>query len=210
MKGKIFFITLIVSILGFIYWKEKSKGLEEELSSIQEKPIAILLKSENDAQWVERTLESIFEQEYENYRLVYLDDGSDDDSFNIVNQFIQEHQQQSRSILLQHSVPLGVEACNQRLLAQCDEEEIALVLDAKNWFTTPQSLEQVNLALNLSKEMVFSGVSYPSYKKKRFALRTGIASLLRNPPSLFQSFLNYWPIRKESRPIAFINETVEK
>ena len=49
----------------------------EPLFAVTEhKPFVIVVPSYNNSSWVEKNLRSIFEQKYDNYRVVYINDAS--------------------------------------------------------------------------------------------------------------------------------------
>ena len=54
-------------------------------------PLAVVIPSYNNAQWYKLTLDSIFSQKYENFRVVYIDDASPDGTGDLVEQYIHEH-----------------------------------------------------------------------------------------------------------------------
>ena len=50
-------------------------------------PLSIIIPVYNKAEYVDRCLHSILEQDYTNFELIIIDDGSTDESANIIKQF---------------------------------------------------------------------------------------------------------------------------
>ena len=55
------------------------------------KNIAIIIPSYNNCQWYQRNLSSVIAQDYQNFRVIYIDDCSSDGTGELVEQFIAEH-----------------------------------------------------------------------------------------------------------------------
>ncbi len=56
-----------------------------------ELPLVVVMPSYNNAERYTLTLDSVFSQKYENFRVVYIDDASPDDTDDLVEQYIKEH-----------------------------------------------------------------------------------------------------------------------
>ena len=59
-------------------------------SSLPEKKIVILIPSYNNSRWYKENLDSIINQNYSNYRIVYVDDCSPDNTGQLVETYIKE------------------------------------------------------------------------------------------------------------------------
>jgi len=53
-----------------------------------EKPIVLIVASYNNTQWYKWNLDSIFNQKYKNYHVIYIDDCSKDDTYELVKNYI--------------------------------------------------------------------------------------------------------------------------
>ncbi len=49
-----------------------------ELPKYTEKPFVFIIASYNNSEWYKNNLDSVFAQDYENYRIIYIDDASPD------------------------------------------------------------------------------------------------------------------------------------
>ena len=65
----------------------------------EEKQFVIMVPSYNNAEWFERTLDSIFSQTYQNFRVIYIDDASTDGAGEFVRAYIKERGEEIQSII---------------------------------------------------------------------------------------------------------------
>jgi glycosyltransferase involved in cell wall biosynthesis len=141
----------------------------EEAAVIDEmKSFAVVLIGRNDAPWIERSLRSIFEQDCESLRLVFIDDGSRDETYEKVRDFIVKNGQEGRAILMKNEIPLGFETSLCRAAEQCQDEELVVPLRGKDWLLNPSVLSRLNAAFQ-SKEtraVVGAAILYPTYRRE--------------------------------------------
>jgi len=138
---------------------------ERDLPISQFKSFVVVLYAQNDADWCERSLRSIFAQDYESFRLIFVDDGSMDGTFERAKNFIIESAQQHRTILIQNDTPCGLALSLDRAVSHCLDQEIVLPLFAKDWMALPSVLSNWNRSFQNPDVWVAFGrmVSYPSY-----------------------------------------------
>lgn len=117
------------------------------LRHIPEKPMVVFIASYNNSKWVRQNLTSVFDQDYSNYRVIYVDDASLDGTADLVEAFVKERGQESRFHLIRNSVRKGG-LCNlyETVTQLCADEEIILNLDGDDWLATPQVFKVVNKA----------------------------------------------------------------
>ena len=139
---------------------------ERDRPIIEHKSFAVVLYAHNAASWIERALQSIFEQDYDAYRVVVIDDASVDGTLEIAQQFILENQQEHRAMALCNDSFLGFVGSLYRASEQATSCEILLPLEAKNWFTHDKVLTKLDQAFqNPDAWIAFAeGLHYPSYE----------------------------------------------
>ena len=124
-----------------------------------EKPFVIVIPSYNNARYVDRNLQSVFAQEYTNYRVVYIDDASSDGT----------HEK-----ALAYPVTLIRNAENQKALANLyqvihglRDEEIVVLLDGDDWLFHTKVLQTLNRYYQDSKVWLTYGqyITYPQGEK---------------------------------------------
>lgn len=160
---------LLLSIavtLGFWLGNIPKASNEVEISILQNKSFVVVLYAHNQASWCKRSLSSIFGQDYENYRVVVVDDGSVDGTEELAKEFVIENYQDEKVILIRNENPLGPLASLKRVMDYCSEEEIVIPMEAKDWLASPIVLRAFNVAHQKSQVHVAMGwgIEYPSYK----------------------------------------------
>ena len=168
-------VLLLVAIAGLWFGKIGTKKNPKILSHInpdKEYPLAehksfvIVVYAHNQANWCKRVLHSIFEQDYDHYRIVMIDDASIDGTEQISKEFIVENNQDEKVIFIRNENFLGPVASLYRIVDNCLDREMIIPLDAKDWFTSPNVLNQLNFAFQNPDVWIATGraIEYPTYK----------------------------------------------
>lgn len=165
------------ALAGFWFGKTPEKGdkkgvilsgihPEKEFPVTEHKSFVIVLYSYNEALWCERALRSIFEQDYDHYRVIVIDDGSIDRTEERAKQFILDNNQDEKVILIRNETRLGEVASLYRAVDGCLDREIILPINAKNWLSSPSVLQRFNRAYQNPDVWMSVGqsIEYPSYK----------------------------------------------
>jgi len=101
----------------------------------------ILIVGYNNGAWVEKTLESACRQNYSNFRIVYIDDGSEDGSFELVKDLAQEN---SLVTLVHNEKKLGVLANYLQAISSFEPDDIVVVLKGEDWLAHEWVLSRLN------------------------------------------------------------------
>ena len=109
-----------------------------------EKPIVVVITSFNNSQWYKANLTSVFDQEYTNYRVIYLDDCSTDGTPVLVKKFIKAQGQQKRVTFIENKQWVSQMANHYRAVQLCDDKEIVVHVDGDDWLAHKQVLQKVN------------------------------------------------------------------
>lgn len=112
--------------------------------SAEQKPFAIVIPSYNNAQWYEKNLESIFQQQYDNYRVIYIDDCSSDGTYELVKHYVIKCGYQDHVTLIKNEQRCGALANHYRAAHLCADYEIIVNLDGDDWFTHNNVLARIN------------------------------------------------------------------
>ncbi|HSX04838.1 MAG TPA: glycosyltransferase family 2 protein [Rhabdochlamydiaceae bacterium] len=164
----LFFIGNLIS--GIKFPKSKNQQVEtfkKSLHAKEQKPFTIVITSFNNSEFCLKNLASVFEQRYSNYRVIYIDDASTDDTFEKVKKCIQDAHQEPRVTLIRNQENLKAIENFYRTFHSCKDDEIIVMLDGDDWLAHNQVLENLNDCY--ADPMVWatygSYVEYPSYKK---------------------------------------------
>ncbi|MBI3236423.1 MAG: glycosyltransferase family 2 protein [Chlamydiales bacterium] len=138
---------------------------------IEHKPFVVIVPSYNNSQWVEKNLRSIFEQKYDNYRVVYIDDASSDSTLEQAKAFVSLSGQSHRTQILHNEKNRGAMQNVYFGVHGADPDEIALVLDGDDWFAHDRVFEKLNEIYADPDVWATWGsyVEYPGYKTEHVA-----------------------------------------
>jgi teichuronic acid biosynthesis glycosyltransferase TuaG len=129
--------------------------------------ISIVMPAYNCEKHVVEAINSVLAQTYQNWELLVLDDGSKDNTLQIINEF---GNKDSRIMPLQNDKNMGVSAARNRGIELASGDWIAFLDSDDIW--EPSKLEkQLRVAYENSAEFIFTGSSYINKEGKPF---TGI------------------------------------
>lgn len=169
-------LLLLMGMLGHFMpklWKEASRSVKaievpKNFPPIGiEKPFVFVIPSYNNAEWCEKNLRSVFEQNYDNYRVIYIDDSSTDGTDVKVKNFILENKKEEKVQFLHNEKNLGAMANLFQAVHSCKNDEIVVVLDGDDWLAHENVLSKLNEVYADSSVWMTYGsyVEYLSYAK---------------------------------------------
>lgn len=120
----------LISLVSFLYSDEK--------------PFVVVIPSYNNSSCYQNNLDSVFAQNYENYRVIYIDDASTDQTEVLVYEYILEKGQKDRVTFIQNDKRQGSLANIYRAIWLCTPNEIIVNLDGDDWFYDEHVLEKLN------------------------------------------------------------------
>lgn len=92
MQHKLLFLfPLILALYGF-------QLISPEKQFTSEKPIVIVIPSYNNSKYCDWNLSSVFQQKYHNYRVIYIDDCSTDNTYDLVVEKIKKHNSEQSNL----------------------------------------------------------------------------------------------------------------
>jgi glycosyltransferase involved in cell wall biosynthesis len=132
--------------------------------AIVEKPMVVIIPSYNNQKWVENNLRSVFSQNYENYRVIYIDDYSTDDTYESVQKLVEKYEQQNRVTVIHNDIRRGAMANWYTTIHSCRDEEIVVQLDGDDWLAHENVLSYLNKIYSEKDIWLTYGqfVEYPS------------------------------------------------
>jgi len=113
-------------------------------AQVVEKNLVILIPSYNNLSCYKKNLDSVFEQKYDNWRAIYIDDNSTDGTGDSVDLYIKERGFQERVTLIRNKKRLLAMANLYRAVHSCNNNEIILTLDGDDWFSHDQVFTLIN------------------------------------------------------------------
>ena len=106
--------------------------------------IAIIIPSYNNHQSYERNLCSVVAQEYNDFRVIYVDDCSSDRTGELVEQFIADSNAGNLIQLIRNPVRVGALQNLYTTVRMCDDDEIVILLDGDDWLAHNGVLRKIN------------------------------------------------------------------
>ncbi len=130
------FIVLIVSVFSCIQ--------TDQSCAQKELPMVVVSCSYNNAPWAEKSLDSIFMQKYDNFRVIYVDDASEDGTADIVERYIERHNLRDRITLIKNTHRRRKMHNIYNTYHTCKDHEIIVQLDGDDWFAHDHVLSDLN------------------------------------------------------------------
>lgn len=110
----------------------------------RERPFVIVIPSYNNFAYVSMNLNSVLSQEYGNYRVIYIDDASTDETFNCAKAIVSGWRASSRVTLQRNRENRGALYNIYTAVQGCAPEEIVVILDGDDWLKHPRVLQELN------------------------------------------------------------------
>lgn len=133
----------------------------------EEKSFVIVIPSYNNQAYVERNLTSVIEQKYQNYRVIYIDDASTDDTYNKVVAFIENHGCEERFTLIHNQTNYKALYNLYYAIQSANNDEIIVLLDGDDQLAHPGVLGLLNQYYNDENVWLTYGqyITYPQFEK---------------------------------------------
>ncbi len=109
-----------------------------------DKKFVFLVPSYNNAQWYENNLNSIFMQNYDNYRVIYIDDCSTDNTAQLVEDYVVSLKQSDRVTLVRNTERKRALSNIYYGAYKCQDDEIVVMLDGDDWLAHENVLKLLN------------------------------------------------------------------
>lgn len=139
MIKKLFFLFLI-----FISACSKHNSNFNHSKIKECKKFVIVIPSFNNQEWYESNLKSVFKQQYANFRIIYIDDNSTDQTYTLVKKFIKNNNKENITTLIKNNENLGAAANHYKAINLCNDNEIIVSLDGDDCFYDDQVLAYLN------------------------------------------------------------------
>lgn len=110
---------------------------------VQRKFVVVVASYKNE-EYYKRNLDSIFDQTYTNYRVIYVDDFSPDRTYELVSSYIKERGVEDKVHLIKNEENLKAMYNLYTMIHMCDNDEIVVILDGDDWFADERVLERLN------------------------------------------------------------------
>lgn len=173
--GLIFPITLVIL-------STKEKRRHRQFNPAAEKPFVIVIPSYNNADYCEQNLLSVLNQRYRNFRVVYIDDASTDETVQKVKAIIERSPLKNQITLIERKQNQGSLSNLYDTIHQCRDDEIVVRVDGDDFLAHPFVLKKLNKVYADPDVWMTYGnyLDYPSYQQEPQLCQEFPKSILRN------------------------------
>jgi teichuronic acid biosynthesis glycosyltransferase TuaG len=127
--------------------------------------VSVIMPAYNCENYIEDSINSVLAQTYKDLELIVIDDGSNDNTVNIINKI---SNQDSRVKFYKNKENKGVSVTRNKGISLANGEWIAF-LDSDDIWTETKIEEQLKYANELEAEFIFTGVSYIDEKGEPYS-----------------------------------------
>ncbi|MCH9612146.1 MAG: hypothetical protein S4CHLAM102_06300 [Chlamydiia bacterium] len=164
---------------------------------LEQRPIVVIVPSYNNETYLKKNLVSIAEQDYANYRVIYIDDASTDRTYEGVKAFVETSELKGRFELIHNRENRGALANLYMAIHSCRDEEIVTLLDGDDWFATANVLSDLNHYFADGDVWMTYGdyLTYPEYRKGESCPVSKIEMAkgeFRNKPWIFSHLRSFY------------------
>jgi hypothetical protein len=127
------------------------------------RPFVVVIVGRNNGAFLDKTIGSVVQQRYENYRIVYVDDGSDDGSLELARDLLFESGRKMEVVTNEEA--RGVVANLAQVVQDCKNDEIVVVVGGEDWLAHEWVLSTLNQYYANADLWITYGQSceYPQY-----------------------------------------------
>lgn len=143
----LFFVGVLFS--AAVYAQDQSvyqQASDTLYDQIPEKSIVVVIPSYKNSQWYERNVGSILDQKYSNYRLIYIDDCSPDNTYGLVRDYVAKRGFENKVQIIHNEARRGALANLYCAIQTCNDSDIIVLCDGDDWVPHDKVLSRVNAA----------------------------------------------------------------
>lgn len=132
----------------------------------KEKALVVIVPSYNNETYCEKNIRSILEQNYTNYRVVYVDDCSNDSTMSRVLDCVRQMDQTGRFTYVRNTENVRALKNVYDIVHTCPDDAIIVLVDGDDFLSHPDVLKRINQAYCDEEVWMTYGqyVTYPGYK----------------------------------------------
>ncbi len=178
MRRKIFKFAGQLAIVGllcfglyasYLFYQQNQTKRREALQQAANLPksFVIIIPAYNNTESCEKNLFSVLTQQYENFRVIYIDDHSEDDSYTKAERLISILDSQHRVTLVRNSYKKGTLASLSEAIDSCKNSEIVLIVEGSDFLSHEHVLTKLSRIYASPFVWMTYGnfLDYPSYRQ---------------------------------------------
>lgn len=145
MNIKLCFFMMVCSMGLYIRADEK---ITVPVDKNSEYHIVVVVASYNNVLYYRKNLGSIFDQCYKNYHVIYIDDCSTDDTYELVRTYIHQRKMENRVLLIHNEERRGALYNQYHAIHRCKDTDIIIILDGDDWLFDNHVFDFINSTYN--------------------------------------------------------------
>lgn len=159
------FCLILLAGMGWFFKNKHAKEVPYPVT--QQRPFVIVIPSYNNEKYIKKNLSSVFFQNYENYRVIYIDDFSTDCTLEKAREFLKAHDPNHKALLISNPANYGSLNNIYNAVHTCEDHEIIVILDGDDFFAHENVLKTLNKTYANPDIWLTYGnyLDYPSYKQ---------------------------------------------
>lgn len=119
-------------------------GNSQPVNKSENVHFVIVIPSYNNKDWYQKNLNSVLIQTYKNYDVVYINDCSTDNTGELVDTYIKNHNAQKLITLINNKKRVGALANIYETVYACKDTDVIILLDGDDWLANEQVLFKLN------------------------------------------------------------------
>ncbi len=132
-------------LYGLMFFLAISFRFSQLNAVFEEKPLVVVIASYNNSEWYQWNLDSVFQQAYSNYRVVYIDDCSSDRTADLVEAYVTARGQWHRFTMIRNTTrKLKMANTYMAYHEYCKDNEIVVELDGDDPLMHPLVFANIN------------------------------------------------------------------
>lgn len=140
---------------AFVKKIERPNEKPKKVVKKKENKIAIIVPNCNYANWLEKCLNSILEQTYKNFEIIFVDDVSTDDSVKVAKKLLKK----PHKIIQLKQKRLNGGARNEAYLHVSKDVDYIYYVDSDDWLVDKNVLKKINEKLLYQPDVLFVGLA---------------------------------------------------
>ena len=148
------------------------------------KRFVVVIPSYKNAAYYSKNLISALSQNYDNYRIVYVDDCSPDNTGGLVEEFLKKHDHRNLVELHKNTERIGALANLHKSIHAAQDDEIIITLDGDDWFAHTNVLNTLNAVYQGDVLMTYG--QYRSFPDNRIGCSREIPQIVKDQSSYRQ------------------------
>lgn len=104
----------------------------------------VIIPSYNNEQWCIKNIESVLNQNYDNFKIIYINDCSIDKTGELVENYINTHAKKNNFKLINNSTRCGALKNIYDTVNNCEENEVIILVDGDDWLNDKEVLSYLD------------------------------------------------------------------